>query len=139
MLILFLTSDLVFPSRILGVLQSLRGRMETAATADALLTKAAGIARGPMIVLIDLASSAANVIEVVPKLKALASAPAAIIAFGPHVHQEKLEAAKAAGCDLVLTRGQFDAQYAVILKQLAANNSASDEPSGISIQREAAD
>lgn len=118
MLVLFLTNDLVFPSRIAGVVQSLGGKMETAASADALASKAEA-ASSPIVVLIDLASSAASAIDVVPTLKALASPPEAIIAFGPHVHQERLAAAATAGCDLVLTRGQFDAQYAAILEQLA--------------------
>jgi len=30
-----------------------------------------------------------------------------VVAFGPHVHTAKFEAAKAAGCDAVLTRGQI--------------------------------
>jgi CheY-like chemotaxis protein len=131
MLVLFLTNDLVFPSRIAGVVQSLGGKMVTAATADALLAKVAEATPGPIVVLIDLASSAAHAATVVPKLKALTSAPRAIIAFGPHVHQQALAAAEAAGCDLVLTRGQFDAQYAAILKQLAVDTPSPDFSSGI--------
>jgi len=32
---------------------------------------------------------------------------AQIVAFGPHVQSERLKAARASGCDQVLTRGQF--------------------------------
>jgi hypothetical protein len=63
-----------------------------------------------MVALLDLNSPGVNPVVVVPQLKALANPPKAIIAFGPHVHEAKLADAKAAGCDLVLTRGQFDAQ-----------------------------
>jgi CheY-like chemotaxis protein len=33
-----------------------------------------------------------------------------VIAFGPHVHEDRLQAARDAGCNLVLPRGQFFVQ-----------------------------
>ncbi len=45
-----------------------------------------------------------------------ASPTAKIIAYGPHVHVGKLEAAAAAGFE-VLTRGQFDHQISEIVVQ----------------------
>ncbi len=42
---------------------------------------------------------------------------ASIIAFGPHVHVEKLERASAAGFDRVITRGQFDHQMPQIIAE----------------------
>jgi CheY-like chemotaxis protein len=117
MLILFLTTDLVFPSRVAGVAQQLGVRMETATTADALVAKATAASSDNMLVLLDLNSPAVDPATVVQRLKALPTPPQTIIAFGPHVHEEKLAAAKAAGCDLVLTRGQFDAQMRSLLIQ----------------------
>ena len=38
-----------------------------------------------------------------------------IVAFGPHVHEERLAAAREAGCDEVVSRGQFFAQLDAIL------------------------
>ena len=35
---------------------------------------------------------------------------AKLIAFGPHVHTERLDAARRAGISTVMTRGQFDQQ-----------------------------
>lgn len=32
------------------------------------------------------------------------------IAFGPHVQEQRLQAAREAGCEQVLSRGQFDSQ-----------------------------
>jgi hypothetical protein len=68
------------------------------------------------IFLIDLAA-----IEVagLPALIAEAQSkfPAArIIAFGSHVHESRLNCAKEAGCDLVITRGQFSAKPDEYLK-----------------------
>lgn len=118
MLILFLTTDLVFPSRVAGVAQRLGARMETTATPDALMAKLAGEPLPPWIVLLDLNSPGIDPAVIVPRFRELLAPPRSIIAFGPHVHEEKLAAAQAAGCDLVLTRGQFDAQMQSLLTQI---------------------
>jgi CheY-like chemotaxis protein len=117
-LIAFLTCDLVFPSRVAGVAQRLGARMETAATADALLTKLAAEPSQGVVVLLDLNLPGIDPATIVPRIKALATPPQAIIAFGPHVHEEKLSAAQAAGCDVVLTRGQFDVQMQNLLARI---------------------
>jgi CheY-like chemotaxis protein len=44
---------------------------------------------------------------------------AKIVAFGPHVEEGLLAEAARAGCDLVLTNGQFHRQYATFLAELA--------------------
>ena len=119
MFIFFLTTDLVFPSRVAGVAQQLGAQLETAATADALLAKLAAKNSSESVVLLDLNSPVVNPAVIVPQLKALATPPRLIIAFGPHVHAEKLAAAKTAGCDMVLTRGQFDSQMASLLAALS--------------------
>jgi hypothetical protein len=41
------------------------------------------------------------------QLLALGDGRPQVVAFGPHVHETLLVAAEAAGCDLVLSRGQF--------------------------------
>jgi hypothetical protein len=46
---------------------------------------------------------------IVEQLKAAPNRPR-VIAFGPHVHEERLQAARKAGCDEVVSRGQFFAQ-----------------------------
>jgi hypothetical protein len=43
-------------------------------------------------------------------------AGARILAFGSHVHEARLACAEQAGCDLVLTRGQFSARPADYLR-----------------------
>jgi DNA-binding NarL/FixJ family response regulator len=75
-----------------------------------------------VVVLIDLASSQVAPAEIVTQLKSAATPPVSVIAFGPHVHQTQLDAAKSAGCDLVLTRGQFDSQIAAILAGFAQSS-----------------
>ena len=69
------------------------------------------------LVVIDLASARGKIAELVIAAKTR-SASAEVIAFGPHVQDALLEAAQAAGCDRVLTRGQFHAQAGKILAEL---------------------
>ncbi len=42
-----------------------------------------------------------------------------VIAYGPHVQTDRLANAAAAGCDAVLSRGQFDRSIVSLLKELA--------------------
>ncbi|HEY2882279.1 MAG TPA: hypothetical protein VGJ15_07590 [Pirellulales bacterium] len=118
MLIIFCTNDLVFPSRAAAIAKQLESRMETAMSADAAVAKLQTTTE-PTIVILDLNSSAVQVNSIVPRLQGLKQPPKAIIAFGPHVHADKLKAAEAAGCNLVLTRGQFDSNMEAILRQFA--------------------
>lgn len=114
MLIVFLTNDLVFPSRVRGAADKIGARFETAANADSLIAK---LEAEPAVVILDLNAPAVDAASLVPRLKSLAAPPLGIIAFGPHVHEAKLAAAEAAGCDVVLTRGQFDAQMEAVLRR----------------------
>ena len=38
-----------------------------------------------------------------------------VIAFGPHVQEQRLSAARAAGCDVVVSRGQIAGQFSELL------------------------
>ncbi|HEY6564663.1 MAG TPA: hypothetical protein VIY86_09220 [Pirellulaceae bacterium] len=60
----------------------------------------------PDVVLLDLASIPAHPSEI-QRLKAVARGGTRLIAFGPHVQTEKLQAARDAGCDHVVTNGQI--------------------------------
>ena len=50
------------------------------------------------------------------QLRADASHSVHVVAFGPHVHEERLAAAREAGCDVVVSRGKFFAELDAILK-----------------------
>lgn len=49
-----------------------------------------------------------------------ASAPIRVLAFGPHIEKNTLQAARDAGADDVLTRGAFDHHMDSVLMKLAA-------------------
>ena len=48
-------------------------------------------------------------------MRQLCPSTAKLVAFGPHVHKAKLDAARAAGFDLVLSRGEFHARVDQLL------------------------
>ncbi len=68
--------------------------------------------------LIDLSLDRLNLPAAVKAIKS--GAPEArVIAYGPHVDEAALADAHEAGCDQVLTRGQFNKQYAELLASAA--------------------
>jgi DNA-binding NarL/FixJ family response regulator len=100
-----LVADLMFAARI-------RGAAPTAAVAQSLeaLMKAAG--SGTALVLVDLqARDAVAAIEQVRE-----RAPSArVVAFGPHVAEAALAAARSAGADRVMPRGAFVRELAAMV------------------------
>lgn len=111
-MVLFLTADLVFSSRASGAGQTLNVPVESLASPAAVVERSS--AGGVKLVLIDLGLPGLELEPLVTELKALPTAPA-IVAYAPHVHEAKLQAAVGAGCDQVLTRGQFNTRLAELL------------------------
>lgn len=75
----------------------------------------------PRGVLIDLEMNAfpiAQVMATVRALEAELSCRIVTLAFGPHVRTDLFDAAKEAGCDLVMPRSKFSAQLPDLLRQL---------------------
>jgi CheY-like chemotaxis protein len=116
MQIIFLTNDLVFSSRVAGAAARAGLSVQTAASREALLelTKSAD---GNPLVLLDLNAPGVDPAQLVPALRAAVSPPRAIIAYGPHVREDHLAAATTAGCDDVLTRGQFNVRMDELLQK----------------------
>lgn len=65
------------------------------------------------IAIIDLTSDV-DVEALVPRILTAAGTPLRIVAYGPHVHVDRLASAERAGCE-VLTRGQFFSQLPRLL------------------------
>jgi CheY-like chemotaxis protein len=112
-MIVFLTTDLMFSSRVTGAGERLGVPVTVVGTFDAALE--ACCEEQVRLVLIDLTTPGLDLETLVPELKATPSAPH-MLAYGPHVHAARLKAARHAGCDQVLTRGQFNAQMDALLK-----------------------
>lgn len=71
------------------------------------------------VALIDLASPMLDVLQLVEDLREAAPA-AQLIAFGPHVHVDKLELARQAGCDRVMSRGELHAKAHALMAEFAS-------------------
>jgi CheY-like chemotaxis protein len=110
-----LSNDLTFPSQVTGLARQLGLELELAMNVPALLNKAS--AGDVKAVILDLTTAGLDPADLVPRLRALPQPPKAILAFGPHVQEVRLDAARQAGCDLVLTRGQFHARMGDVLGQ----------------------
>ena len=116
MLVLLLSGDLATSSKVAAAAARQNVPLEVALSAAALVEKAA--AAQADLVILDLSSAGLDARAVISQLRELTSAPRAIIAFGPHVHEALLAAAKDAGCDRVLSRGQFHARVDEILAEV---------------------
>lgn len=117
MAVLALISDLMMQSQVAGAATRVAAVLEIATTADALLAKAA--AGQPRLVILDLSHPGLDPRELIGSLKRVLAAESATLAFGPHVHAARLAEATEAGCDTVISRGQFHAQMEAILKRFA--------------------
>jgi DNA-binding NarL/FixJ family response regulator len=103
---LLLSRDLMFTVKIVSTAKEL-GRMVKAVgrveQAEAFLAE-----NRPRAVFVDLTAGDLVTAESLTKLMAMVP-DAPFIAFGPHVETEAFDAARAAGCHEVLTRGKFTA------------------------------
>jgi DNA-binding NarL/FixJ family response regulator len=114
MSVLALVSDLMMQSHLSGAARRAGTPVQLTSTTDALLSAAA--AGQPTLVILDLSHPGLDPADLLPRLAAVLPG-VATVAFGPHVHHERLRAAEAAGCGLVISRGQFHAQTEAILQR----------------------
>jgi DNA-binding NarL/FixJ family response regulator len=114
MSVLYLTGDLLFSSRVSGAAANLGVPLQICGSVAKLLELVSNA--DPQLVLIDLTLAGVNLQAAVPAIRAKLP-QAKIVAYGPHVHEESLAAAKAAGCDEVLSRGQFDREFGRLLSK----------------------
>jgi CheY-like chemotaxis protein len=104
--IVLASADLMVSARVEGVVRGLGGEMFCVSHAHGI----AGccIQEQADTLILDLKLPGLDVAETVARLHQANANQTTIIAFAPHVQEERLQAARQAGCDLVLTRGQID-------------------------------
>ena len=112
-MIVVVTRDLMVSSQISGAARGAACEMQVAGDSEA----AAALSRvsGCCGVLLDLTMPGVDLQQL---LAGLSEARPPVIAFGPHVHTTTLEAARAAGCDRVLSRGEFVSRLHEIVSAL---------------------
>jgi hypothetical protein len=106
--ILLVSGDLTTTSSVTGAAQrqnlSLAVAMHVDGMIDTLKSDPAKL------VILDMGSVPDEPATIVARLRDLYTPPTRLVAFGPHVHQDRLDAARAAGFDQVLSRGAFFSQ-----------------------------
>jgi DNA-binding NarL/FixJ family response regulator len=116
--VLLITSDLACSSSVAGAAKRTGTELRTALGLAGIDSKLEPEA--PALAILDLSTAGLNPRELVPRLRARLAEGGRIIAFGPHVHTATLAAAKEAGCDLVVSRGEFHARVDDYLRQFTA-------------------
>ena len=106
---LLLTADMVTVSRVDAAAQASGLKVEIVDDIASVTERAADV----RFVLVDLACPGLSVTDLVTALPT--DTRPQIIAWAAHVHTGRLDAARAAGCDQVLSRGGFFAQLTDIL------------------------
>lgn len=109
--VLFVSGDLFIGSRVRGAIES-RGWTLDVVGSGALAVERLQSGGAYRLVLVDLETPGLRIDELVA---ARNEPQPPLIAYGPHVHEQRLDAARRAGCDQVLTRGQFDATLPQLL------------------------
>ena len=113
MKVVLLSSDLMVVSRVQGTAArtgaAVRALSNASPAIESCLNEQADV------LIVDLATPSLDLETLVNGLKAVATRSTRIVAFGPHVHEDRLEAAREAGCDVVMSRGRFFAEMDSIL------------------------
>ena len=118
--ILLASPDLMATSRIAQLAREAGAVVETIRSLE---TPPAGCAGGYRLALLDLQSFAGDPAVLVTQLRAvLAALPGnetacPLVAFGPHVHRQRLDDARAAGADDVLSRGELLGGFPALLRR----------------------
>ena len=114
MTVVLLSGDLTVLSRVEGAAARL-GQAIRSASGE---SQAVELCQGDDVnaLIVDLSMPSLDVASLLNQLKASEGSGTRVVAFGPHVHEQRLAAAREAGCDLVVSRGQFFSQLETILK-----------------------
>jgi CheY-like chemotaxis protein len=102
---LLLSDDLMFASRITGTARSLGHHLQVVRTPQQVQDLAAS--QKPTCVLLDLAVAGADGPALIGRLKNTLGYVPFLVAYGSHVDVATLQAARQAGCDVVLPRSKF--------------------------------
>lgn len=111
--VVLVSSDLMLLARVDGAVRAAQGNLNTVSAADDAVQRAATLR--PHLVILDLRLAGLDVGATVAALRAALGSDTYVAACGPHVHEASLAAARAAGCDEVLTRGQIDRDVAGLI------------------------
>jgi DNA-binding NarL/FixJ family response regulator len=115
----YFTADLFFSSRVVGVAERMGVDLRVVGSLEQFLQSASDVSDCRLAIL-DLTLPKLDLQMAVETVRAQFP-QAHVVAYGPHVQEAALAAASAAGCDAVLSRGQFNANTEQVLR-LALND-----------------
>jgi DNA-binding NarL/FixJ family response regulator len=115
---------LLVVSRVEGAARQAGAAVVTAATRELVVAECGR--GGVSLVIVDLSLPSLDVASLVESIRGAGGPAKSIVAFGPHVHESLLAAAREAGCDQVISRGQFFAQVDAILRVATMGDAAAD-------------
>lgn len=123
MSVVLLSGDLMVASRVEGAAARAGVALETASTVEQAI---AICDQGRVkLLLVDLSASCVKPRELIEQLHSHPGGRPSVIAFGPHVHEPLLSAAREASCDEVVSRGEFFARLDVIVRSAFKKNDGS--------------
>ncbi len=105
----------MFSSRVTGTARELGIDVSVVASVDAALDRVSAENR---LILLDLNTPGLNVDEAVRRLRDAIDETLTIVGYASHVHEAKIQAGQEAGCDQVLSRGQFNQEIGQLLKSM---------------------
>jgi CheY-like chemotaxis protein len=112
---LLLSRDLFFTSKVTGTARALGQQVLVAG--NAALASAMFAQWNPRVVFVDLAAGDLVGTPALVAFRTQAGPGTPFVAFGSHVDTASLDAARAAGCDLVLPRSKFTAELPELIRR----------------------
>ena len=112
--LLFVSDDLMLLSRLERVAQVCNSEKTVAGNSEQAVVNCD---EDCQVAIIDLQAIGNDILELVAKLRVI-SPELSIVAAGPHVHEQKLQQAQKAGCDVVVSRGQLHRNAESIVQRL---------------------
>jgi CheY-like chemotaxis protein len=114
--VLLLSTDLLWTSRISGLVRAAEMRFRSVGNEEKLCQLAAQ--EQPALILIDLDALGKPVAALIGKLHESCNVPPRVMAFGAHMEVGKLKAAREAGCEPVWPRSQVEEHLPGLLQSL---------------------
>ena len=118
--VIVLTSDIAVASFTRGAAEQAGADCITALDVASLLRRCAELSAAPL-VFVNLETRGLAIEDLMASLEEAPVKPVAVVAFGPHVHEAKLQAARDAGCQAVLSKGGFHARASELVAQFLAS------------------
>jgi hypothetical protein len=112
---LLLCRDLIFTTKVKGTAEALSYRILVAS--DESLVASLIEKWRPRVVFVDLTAGEVAAPGALIAYQKLAGPDVWFVAFGPHVEADALDAAKAAGCQVVMPRSKFSAELPELLRR----------------------